>query len=161
MTKLYFGYTTMTHGIKGELKCFTDFEKKEIVLKENFPIIIEDKIYKITKVRAHKDYYLITINDLNDINLVENFRHKKIYIAKEDLKLGKDEFLIQELIGFSIIENEEELGKVKEIRYNKNGSLLSIKGNKNFFIPYQDEFIKKVDFKNKQIFTTNAKGLIL
>ena len=31
--KLYFGYTTQSHGLKGELKCFYDFERKDLVLQ--------------------------------------------------------------------------------------------------------------------------------
>ena len=62
MNRLYFGYTTMTHGIKGELKCYTSFEQKEKVLTKKFPVYINGTRHEITSARPHKNHYLITID---------------------------------------------------------------------------------------------------
>lgn len=45
--------------------------------------------------------------------------------------------------------------------YNNGNILLSITGDKDFYIPYNDYFIKKVDLENKIINTENAKDLII
>ena len=157
---IYFGYTTMTHGIKGELKCFTDFSLKEKVLQKGFPLYINGTLHQITNVRPHKNYYLIEFDHLKDINLVEDFRNQKIYIKKEDLHLN-GEVMKEELVGYTIIEQEEILGNVIEIVYNKSGVLLKVSGQKIFYIPYIDYYIQKVDPKKHQIFTLHAKELIV
>lgn len=161
MNRLYFGYTTMTHGIKGELKCYTSFEQKEKVLTKKFPIYINGTRYEITSARPHKNHYLITIDSLKDINLVEEYRNQKIYIERDDLHLKEEEYLFSDLIGFSIIEIEENLGIVKDILYNKSGIYLEVLNEKKYYIPWQDTFILRVDTKNKQILVQNAKGLML
>ena len=45
--------------------------------------------------------------------------------------------------------------------YNNGNILLIIEGQKNFYIPYNDYYIRKVDLKNKIVYTENAKDLIL
>ena len=83
MSKIYFGYTTSTFGLKGELKCFTDFERKDLVLKKNHPIYIKDQKHTLSSIRAHKGCFLIRIDNHEDINEVEEFRHQKIFIERE------------------------------------------------------------------------------
>ncbi len=159
--KLYFGYTTQSHGLKGEVKCYTDFERKDLVLHENMPVYINDQKHFITSIRPHKDFYLIRFDHLTDINEIESFRHQKIYIDKEDLNLKEGEFLFQELIGFYVVFQEEIVGKVIMVLYNKSGKLLEVKKRKKFFIPYNEYFIQKIDWSKKQILAQNIEGLML
>ena len=53
------------------------------------------------------------------------------------------------------------LGKVEEIVYNGINILLSVVGDKSFYIPTNGDFIKKVDLEKGIIETSGAKGLIL
>ena len=158
---LYLGKTTKTHGIKGELKFYSEASFKEKVLKKDFPVYIKEQKHLISSVRIHKNHYLITIDNLLDINAVEQFRNQNIYIKKEDLELSENEVLIEELVGFEVFESELSLGKVVDIMYNKTGLLLRVQGKKSFLLPYQEIFIQKIDKNQKIIHVQNAKGLIL
>jgi len=158
---IYFGDITMTHGLKGELKCFTNFEQKDKVLEKDFPIYIDNKLHHITSVRPFKNCYLITIDNLYDINLVEPFRHKKIYIKREDLALKKDEYLLQDLIGYQVVENDERMGNVSDIQISGTNILLKVKGKKTFYIPWQPNFILKVDPNQHMIYGKNIEELII
>ena len=157
---IYLGYTTMTHGLKGHLKFYSQFERKDILLKGNVNVIIDGVKHVITKASIDKNHYLIIIDGLNDINLVEEYRNKDIYLERKELKLGDNEYLYQDLIGFDIIDNEENLGKVKNISYN-NSVLLYIEHDKNYYLPLIDEYIVKVDLLEKKIIVRNAKELII
>src|SRR5574344_357412 len=135
MNEIYFGHTTMTHGLKGQLKCFSEFEYKDRVLQRDFPIYIKGVLHHISDVQGYKNYYLIRIDNKNDINEVEEFRNQDIYIHRDDLHLEDNEYLLNDLIGYSIIEGNECLGQVKEALKNKAGYLLKIDGYQNFLIP--------------------------
>ena len=161
MSKIYFGYTTSTFGLKGELKCFTDFERKDLVLKKNHPIYIKDQKHILSSIRAHKGCFLIRIDNHEDINEVEEFRHQKIFIEREELELKNGEFLFQDIIGFSICEEGKILGIIQNIRYNKSGILLSVVGEKTFLIPYNDFYIKEIVWPEKKVIGQNIKGLML
>lgn len=154
--KLYIGYICGTHGIKGELKVLSDFEKKEIAFKVNNKIMIDNIEHTITSVRYHQNKILITIDSLLNINDVLEYVKKEIYIKRENLNL--DSYLMEDLIGFKIIE-DEELGVVKNILITKAGYLLEI--DKNFYIPFVPSYIKEVDVKNKKIIVNHAKELRL
>ncbi len=160
MNEFYFGKITMTHGIKGELKLYTDFSLKEKVLKVGFPIYIRGEKHVITSVRPHKEYYLVIIDDLQDINLVESFRHSEVFIKESDLHLTSDEVILEKWVGYLVKENEEVLGKIRNIRYNKVGILLEVQNTSKFYIPYQKEFIDKASDELKEVYVKNVDGVL-
>ena len=60
-----------------------------------------------------------------------------------------------------IIEDKKVLGKIKDIVYNKNNILLYIKGEKYFYIPLNNEYVKNVDLVNKKVLVDGGSNLIL
>ena len=68
---------------------------------------------------------------------------------------------MSDLLGFSIIEEEETLGIVEDILYNKSGIYLKVLKEKTYYIPWQEAFIVRVDKNKKQVLVQNAKGLML
>jgi 16S rRNA processing protein RimM len=104
---------------------------------------------------------MVTFEGYNNINQVLNYLKMNVYIKRSDLELNNDEYILDDLIGLNVVENGETLGKVSEIVYNGSNILLSVLGDKNFYIPTNGDFIKKVDLENGTIETFNAKGLIL
>lgn len=160
---IYIGKIVNTHGIKGELRLLSDFDKKDIVFKNGFEIYIgEEKIKEvITSYRHHKEFEMITLNGYNNINEVLKYKTKKVYVLRDSLQMKNNEYLLQDLIQLDVYENEEKLGKIVNIVYNKLNPLLYIEGDKNFYLPINDEYIKKVDLENGKVNVENAKGLIL
>ena len=160
---VYIGKIVNTHGIKGELRLLSDFDKKDLVFKTGVEIYIgEEKVKEvITSYRHHKEFEMITLAGFNNINEVLKYKAKKVYVARETLQIKEGDYLLQDLIDLEVYENEEKLGKVKEIVYNSLNPLIYIEGNKNFYLPINNEYIKKVDLDNKRINVENAKGLIL
>ena len=154
--KLYLGYICGTHGIKGELKVISDFEKKDIAFKVNNKILIDDEEHVISSVRYHQNKILITIDSLNDINDVLKYLKKDIYIQRDNLEITG--YLMEDLIGFKVVD-EKELGVVKDILITKAGYLLEV--DRNFYIPFVPYYVKKVLITEKTIYVNNAKELIL
>ncbi len=163
MNYIYIGRIVNTHGIKGELRILSDFEKKERVFLPGIEIFIgQEKIKEVVKTyRHHKEYEMITLEGYSNINDVLKYKGKLVYVKREILKLKEEEYLYSDLIGLFIIENEKTLGKIKEIVYNKANILLEIEGKKSFYIPLHSNFIKKVDLENKKVFVEGGKDLIL
>ena len=160
---IYLGKVANTHGIKGEIRIKSDFEKKDIVFKNGFNIYFGPKKLKetINTYRIHKDYDMVTLEGINDINDVLKYKGAAVYVKRDDLNLDNNDYVLEDLIGFSIKENDNILGIVEDFMYNNKSILLTIKGQKNFYIPYNDVYIKKVDMENKIIETNNAEDLIL
>ncbi len=162
MKYVYLGKIVNTHGIKGEIRLISDFDKKDMVFKEGFKIYIgslkEEKV--INSYRIHKNYDMITLKGINDINEVLRYKGENVYINKEDLKLKAKEFLLSDLIDLNIICKNKNYGKVLEIRTNKVSTLLYIVYNKNYYIPYNKEFIKNINLTKKEIEVERIEELL-
>ena len=160
---IYIGKVSNTHGIKGEIRIKSDFEKKNLVFKNGFDLYFGKNKDKetINTYRIHKEYDMVTFNGIDNINDVIKYKGLPVYIKREDLNLSDNEYILEDLIGFNIRENDNILGIVEDFMYNNKSILLAIKGEKNFYIPYNDAYIKSVDIENRIIETNNAEDLIL
>lgn len=159
---IYIGKIVNTHGIKGEIRILSDFEKKDSVFVVGMSIYIGRKKEKeiIKSYRHHKNFEMITMEGYNDINEVLKYKGLYVYIKKEDLKLRDDEYLESDMIGLNVYVDGKLVGKVKDIYDSGNNKVMTIHvDNKDVYIPYQKEFISNVDIKNKKIVVTPIKGM--
>ena len=155
------GKVVNTHGIKGEFRILSNFELKEKVFIVNNSIYIGEDLeeYKILTYRHHKNFEMITVNNINDINEAIRFKGLKVYFKRSDLNYNG--YLIDDLLNCEVIEDNKVLGKVNDIIYNNSNTLLKVSGVKDFYIPIKANFIIKVDKEGKKLYTTGAKDLIL
>ena len=155
MNKVYLGKFVSTHGLNGELKLISDFDKKEIVYQKDFPLIIDNKTYYIASARPHKMYELIALKEYEDINKIDKFINKDVYINYEDLNLSDNEYLITELLNAKIIENGKTIGKVTEIIKGVKNDYIKV--DNKYLIPIVNKYIKSFDKKEKVLYTNEAE----
>lgn len=162
MEKVYLGKIVATHGIKGELRIKSNFEYKEKAFKVGNVLIIDDKDYIIKTYRQHKTFDMVTLNDFRDINEVEFLLKKNVYIDKMALVLNDDEVLDQDLLEYKTIIGNETY-KIVEVFYaSKTNKIIRLKSkNKEILVPYQKEFIKKIDKSKRMIYIELLDGMIL
>jgi hypothetical protein len=98
MDLVYVGKVVNTHGIKGELRIISDFEKKELVFKVGNKIIIDSDEHTIRTYRFHIIFDMITIDELDNINDVLCFVGKNVYVSRDSLKLKSSDYLLSDLI---------------------------------------------------------------
>ena len=87
--KLMIGQVTGFHGLKGELKILSDINLKEKVFKIGNILEINNKNLIIKTYRIHKKYDLISFENYEDINLIEDFFNKEVFVDKNNLDLRK------------------------------------------------------------------------
>lgn len=153
MSRVILGKYINTHGIKGEIRIKSNFKYKDRVFKVGNEIIIDNKNYFINSYRVHKDYDMITLKGIDDINNIPFPKNTLVYIEKEKY-LDNSDYLDSDLIGF-IIYNSEIEKEVLDINYlNGNKKLFKVSDG---YIPF--ELIKKIDFENKKILIEEVSGL--
>ena len=163
MNYLLIGKIVNTHGIKGEVRLLSNFKFKEKVFIPNFTIYIgKDKIKEeINSYRPHKQFDMITIKGITNINDVLKYKGQKVYINKEDLNLNKDEYLDEDLIGFNILVNNKLVGEVIRIEketYQKQ--LVVKKDEKEYLVPLVYGIIKNINLNDGTITLEDIKGLL-
>jgi 16S rRNA processing protein RimM len=156
---IYIGKTVSTFGIKGELKVISDFEYCDKAYKVGNKVLINNIEHIISSIRYHKNYVLLKIDNLNNINDILKYVGFNIYIKRLDLNLSKDEFLYKDLINSEVVdEDDTKLGKIIEVVKGIN-VLIKVKGTKEFYIPLIDNYVKRFDLDKKILYTKNAKEL--
>ena len=154
-----------THGIKGELKVKSDTSFDRFGVGNVLYIKLDDHNYKrivINTHRIHQGCDLITFNNMFDINLVEGFVGKEVYVKEHNREKDKAKVYYEDLIGCKAI-NEEgiELGEVKDLIEVPNGVLLEIiNGKKRALVPYVKELVPIVDIENRVVTIHEIEGLI-
>ena len=163
MKYIYIGKIVNTHGLKGEIRILSDFKYKELIFKDNFKVYIgEDKIPEvINSYRYHKIFDMITIKGINNINDVLKYKGKRVYVNKEDIILGDNQYLDEDIINLDVIIDNDIIGKVKRIdKHNKNEVLVIRNDTKEYFLPYNFDLIESIDLNNKKIIYKSIRGLL-
>ena len=156
---IYIGKTVSTFGIKGELKVISDFEYCDKAYKVGNKVLINNIEHIISSIRYHKNYVLLKIDNLNNMNDILKYVGFNIYIKRLDLNLSKDEFLYKDLINSEVVdEDDTKLGKIIEV-VNGINVLIKVKGTKEFYIPLINNYVKRFDLDKKILYTKNAKEL--
>ena len=137
---LYIGDLVNTHGIKGEVRIISFFKYKDIVFKPNNILYVKDKKLKIKTYRKHKQFDMVTFEGFTNINEVLKFKGSKVYIQKNEYNFPGP--LNEELYGKKVYNQGKLLGTLDKIIDNGIQEILVVKGEKEYLIPFVDEFVK-------------------
>ena len=101
---------------------------------------------------------MVKFKNYNDINEVLKYKGENAYYLKEDLILEDNQYLDEDLIGLEVIYNNSNLGIVSDVIDAGSNNLLLMINDK--YLPKNENFIEKVDLKNKKIYVKNIEGLL-
>ena len=154
MTKLYIGKIVNTHGIKGELRIKDNLtiNQKNEIFKIGSNLIIDEKSYKITSYRVHKDYDMVIFDGFNNINEVLFLKGKNVYKSKDEINLNNEDILDSELITYKVKTTDEKEGSILDIEETGNNYkiLRLLIDNNKVLVPYHKDFVK-IDSDKKEV----------
>ncbi|WP_026914652.1 ribosome maturation factor RimM [Christiangramia portivictoriae] len=170
MTKeecFYLGRIVAKFSFKGEVlikldtdepELYTEMESVFVEYNENLvPFFIERSyLHKSTLLRAK-------IEDIDTEQDAEDMIGAELYLPLEQLpELPDDKFYFHEIIGYDVIDQQHgNIGKIVSINDSTAQALFEIdQAGKQILIPMNDEFIDKVDKKNKEIRVITPEGLV-
>jgi len=160
------GIIVNTHGIKGDVKVknFTDdidrFEELDYIFIE-----AEGKMKKlhIEGIRYAKSLAIIKFENYNDINDIEHFKGKDIYIEKLQLReLPQDTYHVFDLIGLDVNENGKHIGKLVDVNQNAYQDIYMVKTGDGEIIqiPAVKSFVKSIDLEKGIMEVELIEGMI-
>ncbi len=114
------GVISSTHGIAGEVKVYptTDdirrFKKLKHVILDTGRGEME---LQVEQVRFFKQMVILKFKEFQNINEVEQFKGKDLYVTRENaVRLDRDEYYISDLIGMRVVSTDgDELGILKDV----------------------------------------------
>jgi 16S rRNA processing protein RimM len=163
---LQVGVITTTHGVRGEVKVFptTDdparFKKLKNVVLDTGKEMID---LEVAGVKFFKNMVIVKFKGIDNINDVEKYRKKSLYVTRENaVKLKKNEYFIADLIGLQAESDEgEDLGELSDVLQTGANDVyvLSKEGTDDILLPAIRECVKEVDLENGKIIVHLLPGL--
>jgi 16S rRNA processing protein RimM len=159
MDYLIVGKFVNTHGIKGEIRVLSDFKYKGDVFGKGKIIYIgrNKNEYLINNYREHKNYDMLTLEGVNNINNIEMLKGSLVYIKRDDLEEGI--ILTEDLIDYKVYVGDKYIGNIIEILKGSANEVLVV-SEKRILIPYVDEFITKISPTDREIYVKDVRGLM-
>lgn len=157
------------HGIKGEAKVgysknqqdfFTSLDTVYLKDKDNYTSL------HILSAKPLKNMMIVKFEGIDSINDILELKGKLLFVEESVIRenLNEDEFLIDELVGLEVFDNEngQKLGFVIGVSNNGASDLISIKttSKKISLVPFVKAIVPIVDIKNKKIMINNIEGLL-
>lgn len=154
------GQIVNTHGIRGEIKInpWTD-DIYDLVDLEVF-YDKDGKAFDVENSRVHKNVLIVKFEQIKTMNDAEKLKGKTLFTEKVPLPEGR--YYIKDLIGLSVFEENEELGKLTDVFNTGANDIYEVKtkDGKNIYLPVIDGVIGDVDLENKKMFVTIPAGLL-
>ena len=121
----------------------------------------EFKEYKILKASVFKQFVLLDLKGITDMDMALALKNYTVYANRKDFHLEDGEYFIADLIGILVIDADTDkiYGKVKEL-INRGASDIYVieTPNGEVMIPAVDEFIINVDIQ-KGLFVRPISGM--
>lgn len=160
------GKLVSTFGLKGELILKHNLGKKTS-LKDLKAIFIEQQkdtfipwFIENTRIKTDTEIYL----KLEGVNLKEQatpLAQKEVWIPEADFKKYAAKSSPINLLGYILIEDEKEIGKIGEVIEQPHQLLCKIDHNgKEALIPLNEDTIVKIDRKKQQVIVQLPEGLL-
>jgi 16S rRNA processing protein RimM len=154
------------HGLKGEIVLKHVLGKKSS-LKGLQAVFIEDKknsfipwFIQSTKIKNAEEVYL----KLEEVNVRETalkFIQKDMWVPEAEFKKLAAKSSPANFLGYSLINENNNLGQILEVIEQPHQLLCRLEiQNKEVLIPLNDETLKKIDHKKKEVKVQLPEGLL-
>lgn len=120
--------------------------------------------FTIQKVAYSKKLVLLTVKEINDINVAELYKQDRILVEpSQAVPLEDDEYYVGDLYGLNVVtEDGEELGELVHIYETGANDVYAVKkpeDKKELLIPAIKSCIISVDIANKKMVVHLLEGL--
>lgn len=163
----YLGQVAKKYSFKGEVLLKLDTDEPEIY--ENLGAVFLDMgreliPYFVENSYLHKSNLLrVQFEDVDSEEEADAILKKDVYLPLEMLpKLQGDKFYFHEILGFEVVDKElGNIGRIDSVNDSTAQPLFIVHDtDSEILIPAVDDFIVKVDRKDKKIFVSIPEGLI-
>lgn len=159
------GGISKTHGLKGEVVLQldvdnpSDYQNLESVFLEISGRLVP---FFISSLHYQGESLRLKFDDIDNQDQAKEVVGSKAYLPVDLLPdLGPDHYYLHEVVGYTVISEDKELGEVFEIYDNSANPLFGFKMEEiEVLVPFQDEFIEKVNKEEKQIHVNLPEGYL-
>ena len=158
------GQIVGTHGVRGEVRVqpWCDSPQQFATFKKLYWDAEGKKPVKV-KGRPHKNIALVVLDGVTTVEEAQVLRGKMLYVDRRDIKLPKGHYLVQDLIGLTIVDADtgETYGKLTDVSQTGANAVYHMATDKGeVLIPAIPDVIIEVDIKRDLLRLRPMKGLL-
>lgn len=163
---LQIGVIANTHGISGEVKVYPTTDDIQRFRKLKHVILdtgLEKMDLEVCQVKFFKKMAILKFKEFNNINEVEKYKGKSLYVTRENaVPLQDGEFFIADMIGIAVhTVDGEDLGVLTDVIQTGANDVYVIgkQGEMDLLLPAIKECIREIDIKNGKMTVYLMPGL--
>lgn len=158
------GQIVGTHGVRGEVRVqpwcdspqqFATFKKLYWDKEGKQPVKL--------RARPHKNVALALLEGVDTVEKAQVLRGKMLYVDRKDLKLPKGHYLVQDLIGLTVVDADtgETYGTLTDVSQTGANAVYHMTTDKGeVLIPAIPDVVIEIDFKKDILRLRPMKGLL-
>jgi 16S rRNA processing protein RimM len=163
---LRLGKLVATHGLKGELVLKHELRKKSS-LKDLKTVFIEEKknnflpwFISSVRIKNEEETY-IKLEGVEVREAATKLTQKNVWVTEEIFKKLAAKSSPVNLLGYTVINEKNSLGKILEVMEQPHQLLFKLEiNNKEALIPMNENTLKKIDHKKKEVILELPEGLL-
>jgi 16S rRNA processing protein RimM len=125
---------------------------------------MDAEAYTIQSARFHKDFLLLTLEDINSRDDAESFRNQLVMIDMEHaVPLDEDEVYLYELIGLTVKTSDDKiLGTIKDVLETGANDVYVVRSREygELLIPIHAETLIEIDTEAETVIVNLPEGLL-
>lgn len=145
MSRICIGVATKPQALKGQFRL-----KPNLLNLKNYKKISKMEVsavtYDVESVSLRDTFVIIKLKGIDSCEQAEQFRNKEVFAEVEEKV--EEHF---DLLGFAVVVDSKEIGKVIDINNYGSKDILSINGARPCMMPVIDELISSIDEANKVV----------
>jgi 16S rRNA processing protein RimM len=153
--QIIIGKIVAPHGVRGEFRIMPDTDNPKQFLKMKNICLEDGQSFTVETVRFHKQFVLMTVGEITDMDQANKLRNKHIVISHAELpELPKGRFYVSDIIGFKVTTPEgEEIGTLKDVITPGSTDVFVIDGKngKEIMVVAIDSNIKEINMEQRLI----------
>ncbi|MBV9103798.1 MAG: 16S rRNA processing protein RimM [Candidatus Eremiobacteraeota bacterium] len=152
------------HGLHGELTCRPSPVGADAIAAGATlyldPAPFHDEHVRVASARMHHGKLLLRLEGVATPEHARALNGRNVWLRRNDVVLGRDEYLDEQLIGLRIVDTaERELGTVAVVRHFPAQDCLVVDPGGGI-VPMVREFIKAIDLESARIIVDVPPGLL-
>ena len=153
------GRIVNTHGVSGEVRIEVWLDSPEYFRRFK-RLYLGGKEKKILSARTHKQFVIAHIEGVDDLNAAMALKGKTVEILRADAHLKEGEFFVQDILGFTVVDEEGKVvGTLVDAEETPASMLYHVKGESEHLIPAVKEFILSIDAEREEIRVRLIEGM--
>ncbi len=152
------GFVLRAHGLKGAVRVRAEGD----AILDLDELLIGDKLMKVRHAQRERAEFLIELEGVTTREGAEALRGAAISVERDQLPpLRDDELYVSDLIGCTVFDSQgRPLGEVTAVSSNSAHDLLTVRGEREWLLPFVGAIVTSVDVAARKIVCDPPPGLV-